>query len=87
MRKGLAILGAAAVGAGVMFFADPRMGKRRLSLVGDQFVKAGKKTGRFVKGTSLGVKNRVYGLYCDTRALLGSRCESSTTKSRKRRAG
>jgi hypothetical protein len=85
MRKGLALLGTAALGAGVMFFADPKMGKRRLSMVGGQFVKAGKKTGRFFAGTTKGVKNRVYGLYCDTRSLLGNRCESSTENPRNRR--
>jgi hypothetical protein len=83
MRKGLAILGTAALGAGVMYFADPRMGKRRLALVRDQFIRAGKSTGRFVAGRSEDVKNRVYGLYCETRSLLGSRCES---KPRRRRA-
>jgi hypothetical protein len=78
----LRVIGGACIGAGIMYFADPRLGKRRRSLVRDQFVRAGAKTRRFVQGRGEDVKNRLYGLYCETRELIGSRCESSRGEDR-----
>ena len=81
LRKSL--IGAACIGAGVMFLLDPDKGKRRLSLVRDQCVKAGKRTGRLVQGGTRDLKNRVYGLYCETRSLLGDRCDSENPRTRR----
>jgi hypothetical protein len=36
MNKKVAMIAGAAIGAGLMYFADPRMGRRRRALVGDQ---------------------------------------------------
>ena len=74
--KGLTLLTGACAGAGIMYLLDPRMGKRRLSLVRDQFIKVNHKISRFVEGRTEDVKNRAYGLYCEAKSLVGSPCES-----------
>ena len=70
------------VGAGIMYLADPKMGKRRISLIRDQFVKAGNRTGRFISGRSEDLKNRISGVYCEAKSLFGSGCEPKTARRR-----
>ena len=65
----------ACIGAGVMYLADPKMGKRRLSQIRDQFVKGGKKTGRFFAGRAEDIKNGAQSLLCATQSLFGMRRE------------
>jgi hypothetical protein len=74
-RRILGLVGSACVGAGIMYFADPRMGRRRRSLLKDQAVGVDKKVRRFVSGRSEDVKNRAYGVYCEVRSLIGVPCE------------
>ena len=50
--KGIGLIGSALVGAGVMFFLDPRMGKRRASLVRDKIVRATNVSRRVIQGRS-----------------------------------
>jgi len=78
-RRVLGLIGSACAGAAVMYFADPQTGKRRLSLARDKAVSVSKKTARFVRGRSEDLKNRAYGLYCETMSLLGRSCESDRT--------
>ena len=73
----LGLIGSACIGAGVMYLADPQMGRRRRSLVVDQFTSANKKIGRFVTGRSEDVKNRAYGVYCEVKSLFGTPCETT----------
>ena len=75
-RRNVSLLAAAAGGALAMFVFDPVNGKRRMSLIRDQIVSAGNWTGRTIRGRSEDLKNRVYGLYCETKSLFGSRCAS-----------
>jgi hypothetical protein len=75
-RTGLALLGGAGVGAGLMYLADPGAGKRRRALLRDQVVSANTKIGRFLRGRTEDVKNRIYGLYCEARGLAGQQCET-----------
>ena len=72
--RGMTFVGGAALGAGVMFLLDPSMGKRRLSLIRDQVVSAGARSSRFIRGRSEDLKNRAYGLFCETKALFGTHC-------------
>ena len=74
-RRSLGLIGSACLGAGLMYLADPRMGKRRRSLIRDQFVSADKKMRRFITGRSEDVKNRAYGIYCEVKSLVGTPCE------------
>ncbi len=71
----LGLIGSACIGAGIMYFTDPRMGRRRRSLVRDQAVGVDKQIRRFISGRSEDVKNRAYGVYCEVRSLMGSPCE------------
>src|SRR5687768_1398713 len=70
-RKSLVVIGAACIGAGIMYVADPKMGKRRLSLVRDQWVSANSKLRRTVNGRTQDLKNRLYGVYCETKSFFG----------------
>ena len=74
-RRILGLVGSAAIGAGIMYLADPRMGRRRRSLIRHQVVGVDKKVRRFVSGQSEDVKNRAYGIYCEMRSLMGVPCE------------
>jgi hypothetical protein len=85
-RKGLGLLGMAGLGAGIMYLADPVSGKRRLSLLRDQVVHARRMVTRTITGRADDVKNRLHGLYCQTKSLVGSHCEPTSPR-RIRRAG
>ena len=85
-RKGLGLLGMAGLGAGIMYLVDPVSGKRRLSLIRDRVVHASRVVTRTFTGQAEDVKNRLYGLYCETKSLVGSHCEP-TSPGRIRRAG
>ena len=50
-RTGLAVLAGACIGAGLMYLADPDLGRRRRALIGDQVTSANRKLGRFMLGT------------------------------------
>jgi hypothetical protein len=69
----LGLVGSACIGAGVMYFADPRMGRRRRSLLRDQAAGVDKKIRRFISGQSEDVKNRAYGAYSEVRSLIRER--------------
>jgi hypothetical protein len=86
LRTGIGLACSALAGAAVMYLVDPQMGKRRISLIRDQFESMGVRTGRMLSGRSRDLRNRIYGLYCETRSLLGSRCaseDSVTTEGRR----
>lgn len=70
-RKGLTLLGSASVGALIMLLADPVSGKRRRSLIRDQVTKANRRVGRAFQRKSEDAKNRLYGMYCETRSFWG----------------
>jgi hypothetical protein len=86
IRRTVGLIGSACIGAGVMFLADPRMGRRRRSLIMDKFASADSRVRRIIEGRSEDLKNRVYGLYCEVKGLIGSRCEPEH-KTRLRRVG
>jgi hypothetical protein len=85
-RRSLSLIGTACIGAGAMFLADPRTGKRRRALIRDQFTSANKKIGRFIAGRSEDVKNRAHGLYCEVKSLVGNACEPTGSTRQRRRA-
>ena len=74
-RRALGLIGAAGLGAAVMYLADPRMGRRRRSLVRDQFVSTNKKVRHFIVGRAEDMKHRAYGKYCEVRSRVGIPCE------------
>ena len=80
-RKGIALLGTAFIGAGIMYLTDPVSGKRRLSLIRDEFVSGQRKIARTVVGRTEDVKNRLYGLYCEAKLFLGMMVPSARKRS------
>jgi uncharacterized membrane protein len=72
MNGRLVMIAGAAVGAGLMYFADPRMGRRRRALVGDQLMHAQRMLNRSARKTSRDLSNRARGLTAEMRASLKS---------------
>jgi uncharacterized membrane protein len=72
MNGRLAMIAGAAVGAGLMYFADPRMGRRRRALVGDQLMHAQRMLNRSARKTSRDLSNRTRGLMAQMRTSLKS---------------
>jgi osmotically-inducible protein OsmY len=62
-------LGAAALGAGAMYFLDPRSGGRRRALVRDQGVHAQRRMREMADKTANDVRNRAVGLAARSRRL------------------
>ena len=62
-------LGAAALGAGAMYFLDPRSGGRRRALVRDQGVHARRRVREVADKTANDVRNRAVGLAARSRRL------------------
>src|SRR4029079_14165975 len=64
---GLSVCGAA-IGAGAMFLLDPRLGKRRRSLLRDKAVSVSRHTASAIDKTSRGLKNRAHGTVISIRS-------------------
>lgn len=62
MNKGLALIGAAGVGAGLMYILDPDRGNRRRALVRDKVEHTVRKTKDEIERTSHDLGNRMRGL-------------------------
>ena len=60
-----------AVGAGLMYIFDPRMGNRRVALGRDKIISIAKKSGRIAGAISEDLANRAYGVYAVARRLTG----------------
>jgi hypothetical protein len=69
-RRTLGLIGSACIGAGIMYLADPRMGRRRRARIRDRFGSADKKVRRFISSQSADVKNRAYGIFCEAKKTL-----------------
>ena len=62
MREVMLVLGAAGVGAAVMYLLDPDGGRRRRALIRDQAVKLNKQTREAVAGRVGDLSNRAKGM-------------------------
>lgn len=67
-----ALLTGAALGAGTMFFFDPRLGNRRRKLLADQFTRLSHETAEGLDAAWRDLKNRAYGTAAETRAMVRS---------------
>jgi hypothetical protein len=74
-EKAAVFLGGVCVGAALTYFFDPDMGKRRVSRVRDKAVHFKNRGFRIVQSQSRDVKNRLYGLYRETKSFIGNACE------------
>jgi len=69
-RRTLGMIGSACIGAGIMYLADPRLGRRRRARLRDRFVSTDKKVRRFISSQTADVKNRAYGIFCEAKKTL-----------------
>jgi len=67
-QLGLGILGTAGIGAGLMFFLDPDMGKRRRAILRDKLTSLTRLSAWAADKTSRDVKNRLYGTVRSTKS-------------------
>jgi hypothetical protein len=68
MNKGFAMMIGAGMGAGLMYFFDPRMGRRRRALVRDQGVHLAHRLDDAVDVTSRDLANRATGVWAEVRS-------------------
>lgn len=68
MRATWSWLGAAGIGAGLMYLFDPQMGRRRRALARDKAVRAWNTTACAIEATSKDVRNRTVGLTEEVRS-------------------
>ncbi|MCM3869545.1 MAG: BON domain-containing protein [Pyrinomonadaceae bacterium] len=73
MNRGLRLLSAAGLGAGLMYLFDPARGKRRRALVRDQMKHAAKVAGDVTGKTGRGVRNHLLGVFAEVGSLFRSR--------------
>jgi hypothetical protein len=70
LKIGLGFIGAAGAGAALMYFLDPRWGRRRRVLARDQMNRIRHQTADAVGATSRDLRNRAYGIMAETRNLV-----------------
>jgi hypothetical protein len=71
MNKGLAILVGAGMGAGLMYFYDPQMGRRR-ALTRDQLISLGHQIDDAVNVSTRDLSNHAAGLWAEMRSCITS---------------
>lgn len=69
-RSNMTLLGGAALGAAVMYIADPDAGSRRRALVRNQVIRAGKRSARFLWQQACDARNRAWGAIQERRARI-----------------
>ena len=72
MNRGLGIIMGAGVGAGLMYFYDPQMGRRRRALMRDQLISLGHQIDDAVDVTTRDLSNRAAGLWAEMRSCITS---------------
>lgn len=73
MNRGVSLLGALGLGAGLMYFLDPQVGNRRRALVRDQAVSVLNQSDRFIEKAARDVRNRARGLVAETTGRFSNR--------------
>ena len=70
MNRGLAMVGGATLGAGLMYLFDPIAGNRRRSFIRDKFVKYSNKTERFTGSKMRHMRNKAKGMMHEVKDVL-----------------
>ena len=73
MNRGLRLLSAAGLGAGLMYLFDPALGKRRRALVRDKMKHAAKVASDVIGKTGRDVRNHLLGVLAEAGSLFRSR--------------
>jgi hypothetical protein len=76
MKKGLSLLGAAGVGAGLMYLFDPHRGNKRRALIANKVTHAKKVVGEVADKTGRDVRNHLLGAISEVQSVF------RTTRSR-----
>ena len=72
MREITIVLGAAGIGAALMYLFDPDGGNRRRALLRDKVVKLNRQTQEAVSGRVTDLSNRAKGMLHEAKSTLGS---------------
>jgi hypothetical protein len=72
MKKGMAMIVGAGVGAGLMYLYDPQLGRRRRALTRDKFVHLTHRINDAIEVTSRDLTNRAVGVWAEMRSCLTS---------------
>jgi len=80
MKKALTVIGAAGVGAGLMYMFDPDRGKRRRAIARDRAVHYSKVAGRELRQTGHDLSNRVHGAIVEARSFFEEPTDVSDKK-------
>ena len=72
MREVMILLGAAGLGAGIMYLLDPDRGNRRRALIRDKMVKFNRQTQEAVSGKVQDVTNRAKGMLHEAKSAFES---------------
>jgi uncharacterized membrane protein len=72
MKKGVAMIVGAGVGAGLMYLYDPQLGRRRRALTRDKFIHLAHRIDDAIEVTSRDLTNRAVGVWAEMRACLTS---------------
>ena len=75
MKKALTVIGAAGVGAGLMYMFDPDRGKRRRAIARDRAIHYSKVTGRELRQRCHDLGNRVHGAVVEARSFFDEPAE------------
>jgi hypothetical protein len=75
----LSVLGAAALGAGAMYFYDPKLGAKRRAEAGETALLAKKKLARAANATSKTMREKASSLMLSSRQAFGSASRASST--------
>jgi uncharacterized membrane protein len=75
MNRALTLLGAAGLGAGLMYFLDPVLGRRRRKTVRDQAASALARAGGLINKTGRDLAGRATGLVAEASGLFRGRAE------------
>src|SRR5262245_20884398 len=71
MDRTLTLLGGIGLGAGLAYFLDPQLGRRRRAILRDNGIHWLRQLGDTLETTGRDVSNRAHGLLAETKARLG----------------
>ena len=70
MNRGLSLIGGVGLGAGLMYFFDPQLGRRRRAVLRDRLTSLLRQTGGVVCDRARDLRNRGSGLLAEARSRL-----------------
>ena len=87
MNKAVAVLGGASLGAGLLFFMDPKQGRRRRALVRDKAVSAWNDVSGTVSGKSQHLADKARGVAARTSSAIRQQSEGGSSRMERAEGG